>query len=362
MRKILITLLFLIAVLLAIPQVAFAIGEPTVTITLDKESVRVGETVTATYEISGNGTYTNVGWDWWIETEDGKSQSVIVEDDQTSSKMKDSFSISPQFGSFLSCSLWVVEDTGRGYWFDSDQIEIIGDNSKEPEIVIELDKEEASIGEKITATYKISGDGVYTNIGWDWWIETEDGKSQSIIVEDNQHSSELQGNFSIEPKFGNNLYCSLWVNEDTGRAYWFESKTIPISGYALGYDIYSVIEGQNTQISTGETNLTFRADGEFEKYLGIQVDNSTVPSKYVKSWSGSTYVELSAEYLASLPDGEHELIIVFEDGVAVTKFATEKKIPELPQTGDMSNVTLYVMLAAFSTICLMIMAKKRRTE
>jgi len=69
MRKMLITLLLLIAVLLAIPQTADAIGEPTVTISFDENSVEVGDSVTVTYQVSGEGNYTGVSYNWFINTE-----------------------------------------------------------------------------------------------------------------------------------------------------------------------------------------------------------------------------------------------------------------------------------------------------
>ena len=161
------------------------------------------------------------------------------------------------------------------------------------------------------------------------------------------------------------MEVSIGFEDGTGRYYHYESNKIPIEGYISDYDIYTVTEGQNTQISTGENSLTFRADGAFEKYLGVQVDGKSVPDKHVKAWSGSTYVELSAEYLASLLEGEHELTIIFDDGVAVTTFATanaqpELPLPELPKTGDTSLPMAYLLMTmAVSVGVFGLLAKKR---
>lgn len=150
-----------------------------------------------------------------------------------------------------------------------------------------------------------------------------------------------------------------------GRQYRFESEWIPISGFADNYDIYTVIEGENTQISDGTNSLTFRADGAFEKYLGVQVDGKTVPKRYVTAWPGSTYVELSKEYLASLEEGEHELTIIFDDGVAVTTFSMgvleeETVVPDLPQTGDNSALGAWAMLLAAAAVLLTQMKRAGR--
>ena len=255
MMKTLITLLMLIAVLFSLPQMAFAASEPSVTITLDKKSIAVGELVTAEYEIIGSGNYRNIMWD---------------------------------------CTIWSTENEAQG-----------------------------------------------TNDGW--------GKLE-----------KLKGTFAYAPKFGVAMRFSVSFEDETGRSYYGLSSKIPINGYVSGYDIYSVIEGQDALIFNGDTSLTFRIDGDFEKYLGVQVNGKAVPSQYVKAWSGSTYVELSAEYLDSLSEGEHELTIVFDDGIAVTKFVTTKKLPELPQTGDNSLPMVFLILTMVTSICsLGILMKKR---
>jgi len=322
--------------------------EPVVEIQYDKKTVAIGEGVTATYKIEGPRTYSNIRWDatMWISEYEGQGTR---DSDGSLTELEGSFSYAPRFGEEISMAISFEDETGRYYWYEGERISITGYTFVEPVVEIQYDKKTVAIGEGVTATYKIEGSRTYSDIRWDatMWISEYEGQG----TRDSDGSlTELEGSFSYVPRFGEEISMAISFEDETGRYYWYEGKRIPIFGYTDAYDIYSVIEGQSTQISTGKASLAFRANGEFEKYLGIQVDGKTVPSKYVKAWSGSTYVELSAEYLATLPEGKHELAIVFTDGVAVTQFATAKMLPEIPQTGDQSSLVCWFMLMVFSVV------------
>lgn len=346
----------------AIPVTGDTSEKPEVKIVLNKPEVGIGETVIATYEIKGNGNYSKVEWDWLVLADENDWQ-WIGDGDRTHYTLSGSFQATPKFGNGIKAVVNVYEDTGRMYWFESELIPVKNDDSKEPVVQLVLDKKGISLGEKITATYEVRGEGNYTNIEWDWLVLADEDDWQWIGDGDTA-SKELTGSYHAVPRFGEEIKAVLFVDEDTGRRYWFESEIIPISGFADNYDIYTVIEGQNSQIFDGTNSLTFRADGSFEKYLGVQVDGKNVPQRYVTAWSGSTYVELSKEYLASLPEGEHELTIIFNDGVAVTTFSMgaleeETVVPDLPQTGDNSALGAWVMLLAAAAVLL---AQMKRTE
>ena len=343
-----------------IPTIGYSTEKPSVTITFDKKSVAIGEPITATYEIEGSGAYSEIQWYYtmWISQDEGQSKS---DGDNTLNNTKGSVTYIPKYGEAISFSISFIDETGRWYDFRSEKIPVLGYSVEQPTVTFILDKETVGIGETVTAEYKIEGNGTYSEIQWHCTMWVSENEGQSRVDSDNTLNG-LSGSITYIPRFGEAISFSISLVDETERWYDFRSKKIPINGFADEYEIYSVTEGQDTQISTGEMDLTFRANGDFEKFLGIQVDNKYVPNNVYDAWPGSTYVELSAEYLASLPEGEHELIIVFEDGVAVTKFGTAKNIPELPQTGDESNIALYMTLMAFSAACLIVMAKRRRTE
>ncbi|HIW84592.1 MAG TPA: hypothetical protein H9873_09745 [Candidatus Dorea gallistercoris] len=84
---------------------------------------------------------------------------------------------------------------------------------------------------------------------------------------------------------------------------------------------YPILEGENgtwTQGSQG--GLTVRADVEFEKFTGVMVDDVEVDPQYYTVASGSTIVSLKPEFLGTLSEGAHEMVILFDDGQATTGF------------------------------------------
>lgn len=223
-----------------------------------------------------------------------------------------------------------------------------------------LDKKEVGIGETISATFNVKGNGNYEYVLWEWFIRTDENSWQSASLNEDNMSFSMSGVFDYTVRYGEALYCEIWVKEDTGRNYTFKSEICPITGYSTDYDIYTVIEGADEQVTDGNMPLTFRADGEFEDFLGIQVDGKYLSGNTYTAWEGSTYVELSADYLNTLSNGQHEIVIVFNDGIAKTSFLVDKiPIVSLPQTGDDSQSMLWGMMLGMSMIMLAFLKQKR---
>ncbi len=157
---------------------------------------------------------------------------------------------------------------------------------------------------------------------------------------------------------------------------------------------YKIIEGANgtwTQDSDG--TLTFRANGDFSKFTGVKVDGTLIDAKNYTAVPGSTVVTLKAEYLKTLSAGTHMLTVVYSDGDCSTNFevqqaASEQPTPteedktdsatptdsgkdhpntgapsdaEPPQTGDNSNLLLWVALLLVSG-CAMLGAIVRKKK
>lgn len=91
---------------------------------------------------------------------------------------------------------------------------------------------------------------------------------------------------------------------------------------------YDVIEGAEQVIDLDKDDTAiFRIDASYELFVGgaVYVDDALVNAENYTSWDGSTYVQLTDNYLNTLSVGEHTLTIAFNDsGVATTTFTILK--------------------------------------
>lgn len=162
---------------------------------------------------------------------------------------------------------------------------------------------------------------------------------------------------------------SISVSDD-GKNLQITSKTITLKTP----DKYEVIEGANSSwTQNSEGTLTFRADGDFSKFLGIKVDDSWVDSENYISDSGSTIVTLKNEYLQTLAVGTHKMTFVYTDGECNTNFEIKeaKEAEEAeeiyensdnPTTGDSSNILLWVSLFSAGILVAIVIAVDNRKK
>mgnify|MGYP004506824699 CR=1 FL=1 len=104
---------------------------------------------------------------------------------------------------------------------------------------------------------------------------------------------------------------------------------------------YKVIEGANgSWTKNSDGTLTFRANGDFDKFTGVKVDGKLIDSNNYKAVSGSTVITLTTEYLQTLSTGRHELTVVYTDGDCNTYFVINAAASEQPgQTENNNNNT-----------------------
>lgn len=111
---------------------------------------------------------------------------------------------------------------------------------------------------------------------------------------------------------------------------------------------YSIIEGANGGwIMDSDETLTFRANGDFSKYIGVKIDDNWLDYQNFTAVSGSTVITLKADYLKTLSEKTYKLTVVFSDGEASTNFEVKKASSTLtggsdvksPKTGDDSMLT-----------------------
>ncbi len=117
-----------------------------------------------------------------------------------------------------------------------------------------------------------------------------------------------------------------------------------------------ITKGANGEWQKGtEDGLSFTSNAAFADFQKVQVDGKDLePSNYdVKE--GSTIVTLKASYLETLTVGKHTLAIFSDTGTAETEFtikaavAADKVDTNAPQTGDSSNMALWIALLFVSS-------------
>ena len=128
-----------------------------------------------------------------------------------------------------------------------------------------------------------------------------------------------------------------------------EGEDCTICGTQEPGSVCKIIKGENsTWQKGGKDGLSFTSSAAFADFLKVQVDGKDIDASDYTVKEGSTIVTLKAGYLEKLPAGEHTIIIVSITGTADTKFSIVAVSDGIVQTGDDSNMAIWVavMLAA----------------
>ena len=160
----------------------------------------------------------------------------------------------------------------------------------------------------------------------------------------------------------------------------FNSQKVGDSSFTITYeDVTKMIpvtiieKGDYTFTITTEANgdmhfVVIRKPGNeiaYSLYLGTYVDGKLVPADGIKTWPGSVHGLLFADYLKTLPAGDHKIEVVFKDGKAVATLtipATTPASDASPVTGDTSSLTMWIILlaaAAAVLVAIRVYAAKR---
>ena len=107
---------------------------------------------------------------------------------------------------------------------------------------------------------------------------------------------------------------------------------------------YTITKGNAAKWTLKSTKaLSFTADGDFDKFVGVSVDGKRISDSNYAAKKGSTVITLKSAYLNTLKKGEHTITIHFEDGKAEGSFTVLAASSDgNPNTGD--NIHLWAAL------------------
>ena len=107
---------------------------------------------------------------------------------------------------------------------------------------------------------------------------------------------------------------------------------------------YTITKGNAAKWTLKSTKaLSFTADGEFDKFVGVSVDGKRISDSNYAAKKGSTVITLKSAYLNTLKKGEHTITIHFDDGKAEGSFTVLAASSDgNPNTGD--NIHLWAAL------------------
>lgn len=97
-----------------------------------------------------------------------------------------------------------------------------------------------------------------------------------------------------------------------------------------------IIKGKVQSITEGEKKaLSFTSNAAYSDFIRVELDGSELSEENYEKAEGSIIITLDADYVATLPAGEHTIGIVSESGTAETTFTVEEKAA--PGTSDDSD-------------------------
>ena len=131
---------------------------------------------------------------------------------------------------------------------------------------------------------------------------------------------------------------------------------------------YNFVSGAgNTWTKGNGQPMVMKTDGDFSKFVSVEIDGAVVDKSNYVAESGSTIVTFKAEYMETLKSGKHTYRVNYTDGYAETTFtvngstAAAGNTVKAPKTGDAAATatSMLLMLAAFGGIAASQMLKKR---
>ena len=115
----------------------------------------------------------------------------------------------------------------------------------------------------------------------------------------------------------------------TDKKVCYVTYTFPATGAEPSGGDYKIIEGNNSNYVPGSNKpLSFRGDGDYDKFLRVEVDGSKVEKTNYTVREGSTIITFKPNYLATLSNGTHTVEMFWNINGAVKSAAASFHIGE----------------------------------
>lgn len=196
-------------------------GEPlrlpvSVTASLDKSEVAIGEPITVSYEVRNSNGQPSVSVSFYV-VDDGKE--YVAESVYGLTETKGSVSFTPTYGDTVYASVF-VSNAGDEFYDDytTESATITGESDYTPlKITVTGGKNSYEIGETITLNYEITGGTEGQRSGWyHWTISDEDWNySESDYID----LDGLKGQIKYTPYYGARIQLTIYAYDDKSEIY-----------------------------------------------------------------------------------------------------------------------------------------------
>ena len=175
--------------------------------------------------------------------------------------------------------------------------------------VITLQPSDVSVKAGEKAVFRVAVTG--TNLAYQWQVDRNDKKGWVNLSR--EEATELTLKAVEQAQNGYRYRCLISNSSGSVTSNEVKLTVVPVNVE------YKVIEGADSTFTLGEgEHLTIRVDAELGKFLGVEMDGWAVDPANYTSWSGSTYVKFTKDFLNTQAVGAHTVKVLFSDGYATT--------------------------------------------
>lgn len=109
--------------------------------------------------------------------------------------------------------------------------------------------------------------------------------------------------------------------------------------------------------------FVFVSNASFDKFVSVKIDGLVLAEENYIAEKGSTKITLKKNYLKTLKEGKHIIIIVSKDGEVSSEFRISRNNYNLPETGSKIVIAIVVFaIAAVGLVTYLVYNKKKEEK